>query len=214
MVSRLTGRTNRRGAESRRAILEATLQIASQRGYDGTTVAAVTEATGLPASSIYWHFGDKDTLLAETLRFSYVEWRAAAPTWARQPERDEVDAAEEIESRFHRGAMALTTSPEFWQLGLILTLQQRVKEPAARGLYREVRLDTEEAIAAWWSTLLTAEAVAADPELTRRLARFHLMLMDGLFVHVRCTGSRDTQRLFTRLADLLSRELRAQGVLR
>ncbi len=192
-VPRKTDRRHRQGDESRRAILEATLEIAARNGYDGTTVAAVTEATGLPASSIYWHFGSKDDLLAATLDFSYREWRALAPTWAGPIETGSV--AEEVETRFQRAAVSLTTSPEFWSLGLLLTLQQRVKEPAARRLYAEVRQDTETAITDWWVQLLRPEAVAEDPRLPHRLARFHMMLMDGLFMHVRSTSGRDVKRV-------------------
>ena len=152
-MARKTERRHRQGDESRLAILEATLAIAAERGYDGTTVALVQEATGLPASSIYWHFGSKDQLLAATLDHSYRSWRATAPTWVKASEPD--DMTDRIERRFQRAAQTLTTSPQFWSLGLLLTLQQRVKEPAARKLYAEVRHDTETAIRDWWATGLS-----------------------------------------------------------
>ncbi|WP_369226204.1 TetR/AcrR family transcriptional regulator [Streptomyces sp. R39] len=206
-AARDPGRGLRQGDESRRAILEATLEIAARNGYDGTTVAAVTEATGLPASSIYWHFRSKDALLAATLEFSYREWRALVPTWSGPVENGSV--AEEVEARFQRAAVSLTSSPEFWSLGLLLTLQQRIKEPAARRLYAEVRQNTETEITDWWVRVLRPEAVTEDPRLPRRLARFHMMLMDGLFMHVRSTGGRDVKRVVSLvalgLAEYLSR---------
>ncbi|MGW5276879.1 TetR/AcrR family transcriptional regulator [Streptomyces sp. NPDC004044] len=192
-MPRKSDRRHRQGDESRRAILEATLEIAARNGYDGTTVAAVTEATRLPASSIYWHFGNKDDLLAATLDFSYQEWRALAPTWTGAVGPGTV--AEEVEGRFQRAAVSLTASPEFWSLGLLLTLQRRIKEPAARRLYAEVRQGTENEISDWWIRLLRPGAVAADPRLPQRLARFHMMLMDGLFMHVRSTSGRDVKRV-------------------
>lgn len=208
-MPRKTDRRHRQGDESRRAILAATLEIAARSGYDGTTVAAVTEATGLPASSIYWHFGNKDELLAATLDFSYREWRALAPTWAGPVETGTVD--EEVEQRFQRAAVSLTNSPEFWSLGLLLTLQQRVKEPAARRLYTEVRKDTETEIANWWVRVLRAEAVAEDPQLPWRLARFHMMLMDGLFMHVRSTAGRDVKRVINLVSRGLAEHLTRTG---
>ncbi|MFF4833663.1 TetR/AcrR family transcriptional regulator [Streptomyces sp. NPDC001315] len=208
-MPRKTDRRHRQGDESRRAILEATLEIAARNGYDGTTVAAVTEATGLPASSIYWHFGNKDDLLAATLDFSYQEWRALAPTWAGPVETGSV--TEEVEARFQRAAVSLTTSPEFWSLGLLLTLQQRIKEPAARRLYAEVRQDTETEITNWWVQLLRPEAVADDPQLPRRLARFHMMVMDGLFMHVRSTAGRDVKRVVNLVALGLAEHLVRTG---
>ena len=80
-MPRKTTRRHRQGDESRHRILATTLEIAAERGYDGTTVGLVTERTGLPASSVYWHFKNKDELLAETLEYSYRQWRGTAPTW-------------------------------------------------------------------------------------------------------------------------------------
>lgn len=209
-MPRKTDRRHRQGEESRRAILDATLAIASERGYDGTTVALVTEATGLPASAIYWHFGSKDELLAATLEHSYRQWRAKAPTWARRNEPE--DLTERIEKRFRRAARALVQSPQFWSLGLLLTFQQRLEEPAARALYVQVRSETEEAIRQWWSEILDPAAVTADPELPTRLARFYMMMMDGLFIHTRTTSTRDSRRLVTLLANGMVRHLQAEGL--
>lgn len=209
-MPRKTDRRHRQGEESRQAILDATLAIASERGYDGTTVALVTEATGLPASAIYWHFGSKDELLAATLEHSYRQWRAKAPTWARRAEP--ADLTERVEKRFRRAARALVQSPEFWSLGLLLTFQQRLQEPAARALYVTVRAETEEAIRLWWTDVLDPSAVAADPGLATRLARFYMMMMDGLFIHGRTTSARDSQRLVTLLAHGLSDYLRSEGL--
>ena len=47
-MARKTERRHRQGDESRQAILDATLALAAERGYDGTTVALVQKATGLP----------------------------------------------------------------------------------------------------------------------------------------------------------------------
>lgn len=209
-MPRKTERRHRQGEESRAAILDATLGIAAERGYDGTTVALVQEATGLPASSIYWHFGSKDELLAATLEHSYRSWRASAPTWAPAAESEQV--ADRIESRFQRAAGALTTSPQFWSLGLLLTLQQRVKEPAARRRYREVRQDTETAITEWWTTILAPSAVESDPELPRRLARLFMMLMDGLFIQIRTSTPKETKRLVSIVSAGLSRHLETMGM--
>ncbi len=44
---RKTARRRQQGEESRLRILEATLAIAAERGYDGTSIALGTEATGL-----------------------------------------------------------------------------------------------------------------------------------------------------------------------
>jgi hypothetical protein len=94
----------------------------------------------------------------------------------------------------------------------MLTLQQRVKEPAARTLYGRVRAETEEAIAAWWTVVLDEEAVAAQPGLPHQLAKFFMMMMDGLFLQVRVTSARDVRRQVSLLARGMAGHLEATGV--
>lgn len=195
-MPRKTDRVHKQGEESRQAILKATLEIAATSGYDGTTVAKVVERTGLPASSIYWHFGNKEKLLAATLEYSYRQWRPTAPTWVSREEPE--DLRERIEQRFQRAALSLVETPQFWQLGLLLTLQKRVKEPEARARYLEVRRDTEDAMSTWWMEVLLPEAFPDEEARTaaaRTVARTHMVLMDGLFVHVRSSTAKDVRRL-------------------
>lgn len=209
-MPRKTDRRHRQGDESRTAILDATLSIAAVRGYVGTTVSLVTSMTGLPASSIYWHFGSKDSLLAATVQHSYERWRRTSATWV----DDQVGTpGEQVEARLQRSALAITESPEFWSLGLMLTLQQRVKEPEARRLFRAIRRDTEQSLARWWAKHLDPQGVEGDPGLPLRLAQFHLLMLDGLFIHDRTHGPRDTKRVATRLTAGLERYLRANGAL-
>ncbi|XRQ10547.1 TetR/AcrR family transcriptional regulator [Actinomadura welshii] len=202
---RKTARRHQQGEESRLKILEATLAIAAERGYDGTSIAAVTEATGLPASSVYWHFRNKDELLAETLEFSYRRWRETAPTW--QDRIGISDPAEEIRDRLQRASRAITTSPDFWRLGLMLGLAKRPKEPAARRRYIEVRAETRRAIREWWEQVLPA----GPPERTRsaaeRLTRFHLAVMDGLYIGVHSDRNWNLERL----VDLIAAGVHAQA---
>ncbi|MFI0353410.1 TetR/AcrR family transcriptional regulator [Actinomadura sp. 9N407] len=203
---RKTARRHQQGEESRLRILEATLAIAAERGYDGTSIALVTEATGLPPSSVYWHFRNKDGLLAETLEFSYRRWRETAPTW--QGRVGISDPAEEIRDRLQRASRAITDSPEFWSLGLMLGLANRPKEPAARRRYIEVRAETRDAIRDWWEQVLPADSPEQARDVADRLARFHLAVMDGLYVGVRSGRGWNLERL----VDLIAAGVHAQAV--
>ena len=75
---RATRQRRSNGEESRRKILDAAVEVASERGYDGTSINAVSARSGLPASSIYWHFKDKDELIAAVIERSFNTWQAAA----------------------------------------------------------------------------------------------------------------------------------------
>jgi AcrR family transcriptional regulator len=201
-MPRKTERRHVQGDTSRQKILEAALDIAAERGYDGTSVALVTEKTGLPASSIYWHFKNKDQLLAEALEFSYRRWRSVGPPWA--AELEPLPFGSQVQNRFHQAATAYVKQPEFWRLGLMLALERRIKEPAARTRYIQVREESLEALTDWWGRLLASTFPRVDPAAPRTLARFHLAAMDGLFVATQADHSVDVQWLVATLADGLS----------
>lgn len=59
-----TGRAPSRpdGEISRARILDAAERLLAERGYVGTSIAAISRESGLPASSIYWFFESKQDL--------------------------------------------------------------------------------------------------------------------------------------------------------
>ena len=77
------------GEASRTRILDAATEIASERGYEGTSIALVSAKCGLPASSIYWHFTDKDDLIAAVIERSFAQWLSA---WRCPPKAPDVSA--------------------------------------------------------------------------------------------------------------------------
>lgn len=200
----------RHGEESRQAILDATLAIASERGYDGTTIALVTERAGLPASSIYWHFGNKDKLLAAALEYSYRQWQGVVPAWQKSPEPAGVGAR--VARRFETAARTLAEKPEFWTLGMMLSLRAWVAEPAALHAFKGFRAETEKELASWWAGVLDPRAVERDPDLPDRLGRFWVVMMDGVHLQLRGSGAADPARLLDRLITGFTRYLIVTGV--
>src|SRR6516225_11435466 len=140
------------GELSRERILDAATAIASERGYEGTSIALVSAKCGLPASSIYWHFKDKDDLIAAVIERSFARWLSA---WEMPAEGT---ARERIVSMVMQIAKALLDSPDFLRLGLMLALERRPVEPRARAMFIDVR-------AQMYSTLCTT-ARELFPELT------------------------------------------------
>jgi AcrR family transcriptional regulator len=121
------------GEASRTRILDAATEIASERGYEGTGIALVSGKCGLPASSIYWHFKDKDDLIAAVIERSFAQWLSAwqMPVEGAPQERI-VGLAQQV-------AKALLDSPDFLRLGLMLALERRPVEPRARAMFVAVR---------------------------------------------------------------------------
>ncbi|MGH9735402.1 MAG: TetR/AcrR family transcriptional regulator [Candidatus Acidiferrales bacterium] len=69
------GKTGRPISFDKNAALEAAMLLFWERGYEGTSVADLTQATGLNPSSIYAAFGDKHALFQLAVK-RYMEMRA------------------------------------------------------------------------------------------------------------------------------------------
>ncbi len=164
------------GAVSRRKILDAAREIAGERGYEGTSINLVSERSGLPVSSIYWHFRDKDELIAAVIDHSFAEW--VERLREQPPVVDEQSPEEQFRLGLRRTGQALEDFPDFLRLGLMLVLERRPDEPTARAKYIEAR---EVTLA---RTALAYTAVFPDlhPEAIGELAMLTIALADGLFI--------------------------------
>ncbi|KQW47383.1 TetR family transcriptional regulator [Nocardioides sp. Root1257] len=167
-------------ADSKRRILEAAAQIAAESGYEGTTISKVVKRSGLPVSSVYWFFKDKDDLLAEVVRASFETWLAEQPTWDPLPKG--VSVGEGLRAVLGRSVLSLAAAPDFIRIGMMLTLEGREVEPAARAIFLEMRIAVEDDIAGWFTKAIGARKVKRAPELPRQLARIVIAGTDGLFL--------------------------------
>ncbi|MFV8165644.1 TetR/AcrR family transcriptional regulator [Mycobacterium sp. 134] len=160
------------GEQSRERILDAATEIAAERGYEGTSIALVSKKCGLPASSIYWHFKDKDDLIAAVIERSFGTWLAA---WQVPTDGTTDDRAVSVGTQV---AKALLDSPDFIRLGLMLALERRPVEPRARAMFLQARAEAfrqmSDTIRDW-----TPELSDADVD---QLATYALAGADGLFI--------------------------------
>ena len=56
------GRTAHKGQQTKAAIVDAALQLATQVGLEGLSIGAVAEATGMSKSGVFAHFGSREEL--------------------------------------------------------------------------------------------------------------------------------------------------------
>ncbi len=175
------------GEESRERILDAAGEIAGERGYQGASIALVSERSGLPASSIYWHFTDKDELIAAVIERSFAHWLEGVGTWL-PPKTDSTRLARLV-SGMRRTAKALAESPDFLRLGLMLALERRPEELTARRLFLQVRAQAYKRLVASYETLFGDEL---DKAGVRALATLMMAAADGLFI-AREIGDSDAQ---------------------
>jgi AcrR family transcriptional regulator len=160
------------GELSRERILDAATEIAAERGYEGASIALVSAKCGLPASSIYWHFTNKDDLIAAVIERSFGDWLRAWQVPAEGTPRDRLAGmAMQI-------AKALLDSPDFIRLGLMLALERRPVEPRARAMFLQSRVQT--------CDQLTETMRGFAPDLTEAqvqlLVTYAMAGADGLFI--------------------------------
>jgi len=187
------------GEESRQRILDAATQIAGERGYDGTSVALVSKRSGLPASSIYWHFESKDQLIAAVIERSFDRWLERMHAWV--PPREGASQEELFEAAIQRTAAALTAAPDFLRLGLMLVLERRPQEATARRMFLQVRERAYKGMVASYEAFFAGVLDAAD---VRALATLTMAAADGLFIaHEVEPASVDLDDAFQLLAEAL-----------
>jgi AcrR family transcriptional regulator len=118
-IKKQATRKQRQGADSRELILDATERLMGTRGYAATSISDICKACGLPASSIYWHFGSKEGVLAAVMD------RGANRFFAAIPKDDEAD----VEGRLDVTGRLLAQHPDFLRLFYLLSLE-RSADPA------------------------------------------------------------------------------------
>lgn len=160
------------GEQSRERILDAATEIAAERGYEGTSIGAVSAKCGLPASSIYWHFKDKDDLIAAVIERSFGSWLAA---WQLP---DTGEAGERFVAVAVQTAKALLDSPDFIRLGLMLSLERRPEEPRARTVFLQVRAKAYQQVVENFRYLTPGLSEVQ----VQQLATYAMAGADGLFI--------------------------------
>jgi len=121
----------RQGQASRELILDATERLMGTKGYAATSISDIRNACGLPASSIYWHFGSKEGVLAAVMERGAARFFAAIPRWD-----DAAGAAgHKAETQLAVAAALSSEHPDFLRLFYLLSLE-RGTDPAVGEIVR------------------------------------------------------------------------------
>ncbi len=160
--------------ERRRRILSAAMTTFGRKGYNKGPLTEIAEQVGMTHAGILHHFGSKDQLLVEVLRYrdeSDVEG------FAEQHIPDGI----ELFRHLVRTAFANERRPGIVQTYAVLSAESVTDDHPARG-YFEGRYDTlrAEIVAAF--RVVCAEHGVTEPDTVGRAAAGILAVMDGLQV--------------------------------
>jgi AcrR family transcriptional regulator len=190
------------GIASRRRIVEAAAALMAERGYSGTSIAAVSRRSGLPSGSIYWHFESKQALLGAVVEEGARRWFDGLPRAEDLP----AAPAERIETLLEASAAHLEKDPEFLRLLILIALERGERDEASLAAIRRTREMARARLRRTMVTLLEPIGGARGAELADRFAALTLCVADGAFVaHHIDPETTDIRALF----DLMHRALSA-----
>ena len=199
METRLT-KKEEQGQESRRRILTEASALMAERGFAGTSISAVVARSGLPASSIYWHFESKEGLLGAVVEEMARLWFETLPKGEDLPP----DPQQGIDALLDATTASLEEQPEFLRLLYLIALERKETDTASLNAIRRVRERAREHIEGIITSWLQPAGRYRAPRIARELSAFALALVDGVFIqnHIDPAGT-DVRRLL----DLLGRAL-------
>lgn len=201
-AARKLSRREELGVESRRKIVAAAAALMAERGFAGTSIAAVSERSGLPSGSIYWHFDNKQALLSAVVEEGARRWFESL--WATDPLP--ATPAARAEALLERAATSLEKRPEFLRLLMLIALERRAVDKASVAVIRRVRALGLQHVRDLVIDLLDGFDRRKAARLADEFSRLVLCVADGAFVaHHIDPGDTDVRRLF----DLLRRALTA-----
>jgi AcrR family transcriptional regulator len=185
-------RKQQQGVQSRELILDATERLMATRGYAATSISDIRKACGLPPSSIYWHFGSKEGVLAAVMQRGADRFFAAIPT------------SEDAETQLAVLSTLQAQHPDFLRLFYMLSLE-RGNDPAVAAVVRRVR-DT--AIARFRNAITQLLPADAQPSKADRvvteLTALAVALSDGVFFADHLEPDTDVERMYRRLSQAVT----------
>ncbi|GAB3668098.1 TetR/AcrR family transcriptional regulator [Actinocorallia lasiicapitis] len=186
---------------ARELLLDVAERLMSEKGYAATPVSAICKAAGVAPTSLYWHFGSKEGLLATVMERGADRWFAALPRWSELPG----DPAARAEAVLAAGADAVASHPVFLRLFYTLAIEGSA-DPVAAELVQRVRAQARSFFRDVIAALLFANeppelaAAAADD-----LAGFAVAFSDGCFFASQLEpGQADLHRMYADLATALT----------
>ncbi|MEJ6012058.1 TetR/AcrR family transcriptional regulator [Novosphingobium aquae] len=188
---------HRTSAANRQKILEATLQVAQEYGYQGTTIPRVSLKAQLPTGSVYWHFESKDILFASLMDQSR-EWLEGFHRKRRPlPGESTRKHLERIYCNAPESEALITQ--DFWRLGVILSVDQSVREQVSRQRFLDLRKAVMEEYTEWYRQTLPTDIQERCPDRAFQMGKFTLVCADGNLI---MNASGDTLPGYLRMAGI------------
>jgi AcrR family transcriptional regulator len=161
----------------------------SEHGYAGTSISMITKRSGMPASSTYWHFGSKESLLVSVVEYSAKGWLASLPRW----DAMSGTPAERLSQLLERAGDSLANQP-FLRVLMLLALERGGSQQSME-VIRRVRRSAAGGFRKAFAEVFTSSSDPDVQDFSEALASFALMVADGIFLASEIDEHVDTRRM-------------------
>ncbi|HGL5236195.1 TetR/AcrR family transcriptional regulator [Burkholderia multivorans] len=194
---------NRRGQQSRQEILDAASRVMSAYGYAGTSMSALVEATGIPKSAIYHHFGSKAGLLAEVMARGAQGFFEAMRDAHRDPPQGGTPR-ERLGWYLQRTGAVSVHHENFLRLLMVMVMTSEATDaPEAMEIVATVRNEGRDYMRQMIRAAFSTEGEAIAAAVADRFAHFGMVGFDGAFVSLQSRDDCSMATYMSQLADAL-----------
>ena len=182
-----------RGQRSRVEILDTASRLMSQHGYDRTSIALISQESGLPTGSIYHHFGSKSAILAAVMERGAQRFFEAAE-YEPSPSSDPYERlAHALDAARH----SLAEHEEFLRLLFLLLLSN---DDDASDVVRRVRAEGRERLRLVIQDAFLPQGERTAKDVADQLVDFALATFDGIFIAAQFDPAREYRGGFDTMA--------------
>lgn len=192
-----------RGASSRDDILDAAGEIMSKAGYDGTSIAALSQATGLNVSSIYWHFGSKAGVLAALMERGAQRFLHDLEVVLATAPRHQSPQAR-LRWVMARFCETFASHREFLRLLIVLMVTDSANHAVVQRVRAEGRASVRRQIALAFQAADAAATPAQAARIAEQLADYAIALVEGAFLAREANPALSFDALMEQLADAIA----------
>lgn len=175
---------------SRERILAAATEVFSTRGYAGAGVDRLAEKSGIAKTAIYYHFGNKEGLLAAVLERAATQWIDGIQSAARQGG----DPLQRLDRALAGMRAMLEERPWIYKLFQILALEVAEEKPEIRATLKAILDRARDAI-----TEGMRDALGIDVPGANQIAGLMLSILDGISLGMQIDDELSLDDAFTEL---------------
>jgi AcrR family transcriptional regulator len=180
---------------SRERILEAATEVFATRGYAGAGVDRLAERSGIAKTAIYYHFGNKEGLLAAVLERAATQWIDGIQSAAKQGG----DPLQRLDRALAGMRAMLEERPWIYKLFQILALEVADEKPEIRATLRAILDKARDAIVDGMREAFGAPVPGAD-----QVAGMMLSILDGISLGMQIDDQISLDEVFTELRRLVA----------